>query len=674
MRTVLSVDIGGTFVDAVAYDGESNRTYQQKAPTTDDDLLVGVLEAIDGLPVSVADADAFVHGTTIGLNALLERDGAKTGLITNEGFGDVLEIGRAQQPFEERYDVTYQRPAPLVPRRRRLGVPGRLDERGEVVESLDEDAVEEAARRLIEDHGVESVAVSFLHAYQNPAHERRAREVIETVDPSVAISLSSDVNREYREYERTSTTVVDAYVKPMFESYADRLRESLEDAGFDGSFLVARSGGGATPVEDAVDAAVQTVLSGPAGGVMGATRVGEQYGADAVLAMDVGGTSLDVCVVTDGDPEVTYETTLGDLPVSIPVYDVRPVGAGGGSVARADGPLLKVGPESAGSDPGPCCYGWGGTEPTVTDAALVLGYVDPDRFLGGEMALHPDAAREGIRDRLADPLDLSVPDASSGIFEVTLANTVGQLRELTVEKGLDPRAFTVVAYGGAGPMVAPLVARELAVDRVVVPPVPSVFSAWGMLGADVVHDLAETVIEPLDAIDVDDLDRAFDRLQDRGTERLRSAGVPPEERRFERSVEMRYVGQEHTLAVPANDLDDLATLRDRFDDRYLDRFSHSLDNPAEVITLRLRAAGVNDFGIDEGSIPGTDHHSARTEEAYCFATDSFVEFTVVDRADLGPGADVDGPAIVREPTTSTVVHSDQHVAVDDHGNLVVRNR
>jgi N-methylhydantoinase A len=669
----LAVDIGGTFVDAITFDQEEQTVELEKAPTTQEDPTEGVLDSIGKLGVDLGDADTFVHGTTLGINAFLEREGAETGIVTNDGFRDVYEIGRTNLEREAMYDITYEKPETLSRRRNRLGVPGRLDADGNEKVPLDEDAVREAANTLLEDRGVESLAVCFLHSYANSAHEERAARIVREEFPDATVSISSDITSEYREYERTSTTVLDAYIKPIFESYVDRLDSKLAEDGFDGEFFITRSGGGALDAENAKTAPVHTIVSGPAGGLIGASAVGDVTGRDDLIAVDMGGTSLDACVVEDGTPAVEYESKLGHLPVMIPVYDIRTIGAGGGSIAWIDSGLLKVGPKSAGADPGPICYGQGGTEPTITDAALELGYLDPDAFLGGEMDLDVDAVRAGIEKQLADPLDSSVQEVSKGVFDVTLANTVGAIREITVEKGLDPRDFTMVAYGGAGPMFVPLLAREMNVGEVLIPQAPSVFSAWGMLMADVVYDYSQTHIELLDEMDFErDLEAEFEALEAEGEETLEGEGFGPDRRSFERSVEMRYFGQEHTVEVPAEDLEGIEDLERRFDEVHESRYGHTMDDPAQVVHLRVRAVGENDkptIAREEGG--STEQAHTGTRQAYCFAAEGEREFDVYQRGGLREGDTVEGPCIVEEPTTTITMQSDQTATIDEFGHVII---
>ncbi|WP_433634251.1 hydantoinase/oxoprolinase family protein [Halomicrococcus sp. NG-SE-24] len=673
MTERLAVDIGGTFVDAITYDRETTDIALEKAPTTPNAPTDGVLDSIDKVDATIPETEAFVHGTTLGINALLERNGAKTGIITNEGFRDIHEIGRTNVARDAMYDIQYEKPELLVPRRRTVGVPGRIDADGDVKEQLDEQAVLDAADHLFDDHSVDAIAVTFLHSYRNPAHETRAQDLIRDAYPDRSVSISSDITREYREYERTSTAVLDAYIKPIFESYVDDLDAALTDEAFDGSFFITRSGGGTLTADSAKTAPVHTILSGPAGGLIGAASVGDATNRDNLIAVDMGGTSLDACVVENGTPAVEYEAELEHVPMMIPVYDIRTIGAGGGSIAWLDGDLLKVGPQSAGADPGPICYGRGGTDPTVTDAALALGYLDPEYFLGGEMDLSADEALAGIRDQIADPLDTSTTDASEGIFQVTLANTIGAIREITVEKGLDPRDFTMLSYGGAGSMFVPLLAREMGVQEVMIPRAPSVFSAWGMLMADVVSDVARTHTAVLDDLAEQAADDIFADLEAEAAETLDAEGYDPERQRFERYVEMRYFGQEHTVEVPADDLESVADLGERFERQHDSRYGHTMDDPPQVVHFRVRAIGENDKPalepVDASS--SGDLSPADTREAYCFARESETSFDIYDRDQFAPGDRIDGPAVVQEPTTTVVFHSDQTAKVDDYGHIII---
>ncbi|MFC3959151.1 hydantoinase/oxoprolinase family protein [Halovivax cerinus] len=670
MPDQLAVDIGGTFVDAVKFDPDEG-IILEKTPTTPDEPEDGVLTSIDKVGAGLESAESFVHGTTLGINAYLEREGATTGIITNEGHEDVFEIGRINVPREQMYNIQYQKPETLVPRFRRVGVPGRLNAKGEELTPLDEEAVADASRTLVDEHDVESIAVAFLHSYENPAHEKRAAEIIRETVPEVSISVSSDISGELREYERTATTVMDAYIKPIFDSYVDRLSDGLAADGFDGEFFIARSGGGAFSAENAKTAPINTILSGPAGGLIGASYVSNVTSYDDLIAVDMGGTSLDTCVVQDGVPSVSYESSINEMPVQIPVYDIATIGSGGGSIAWNDNGLLRVGPKSAGADPGPICYGEGGTEPTVTDAAVALGYLSPELFLGGEMELAVDEAKAGIEETLGAPLGMSVEEASTGIFEVMFSNTIGAIRSSTVEKGLDPRDFSLFAYGGAGPMVIPSVAREMNAERTIVPQAPSVFSAWGMLMTDVVYNFSQTYMSALADASYDDVQGEFEALEAEGADRLHSEGFDDAQSSFERTAEMRYLGQEHSVEVDADDIADLDALADRFQAEHESRYGHRMEDPPELVHLRVRAAGETEKPAIEGESSGDESAHVGTQEAYCFAREERCEFDLVDRHALSTGDTVQGPAIIKEPTSTVVFHSDQRAEIDAFGQIII---
>jgi N-methylhydantoinase A len=672
-RHRLAVDIGGTFVDAVVFDVDTGQWRLEKSFSTPQNAAAGVTSAIGGLWLDGAAVDSFVHGTTLGLNTVLERKGAVTGILTNAGFEDVFEMGRYSRERSQMYSLEYNVPPPLVPKRRRMGVPGRMNAAGEELQSLDEDAVRRAVRRMVEEGEVQAIAVCYLHAYKNPAHERRTAEIIAAEWPEIAVSISSDIVREYREYERTSTTVVNAYIQPIFRRYIRSLEETLDREGFDGSFYITRSGGGALLAHDAVDVPVHTIFSGPAGGLIGAALLSEVLGRPDLIAIDIGGTSTDACVVQGRAPSLKYEASIERVPLMIPTYDLSTIGAGGGSIARVEAGLLKVGPRSAGAEPGPICYGRGGTEPTITDAAVVLGYIDPGQFLGGEVELDAAAARAGLEARVAEPLGLGVVEAARGVFDVLLGRTVSAIREITVEQGLDPREFEMLAYGGAGPLFVPLVGREMGVREVIVPQGPSVFSAWGMLMTDLVQEYAQTLVGLLEDVGLDTLRAETDRLVGIATEDLVRGGFGPHDRAVECAAAMRYFGQEYALEVPFEDGDDLDTLRRRFDDHYGRRYGHSMADPVQLVHLRVRGIGRNSRPRLR-TVPVRDHggptpRAVRT--AFCFARREMTDFAVYRRDELRDTDVIDGPAIVEEATTTLVFHSDQSARVDEYGHLFV---
>ena len=677
-RYRLAVDIGGTFVDAIAYDEQSGKITVRKSPTTPAAPADGVITATRATRASLEEASVYTHGTTLGLNAILERRGSVTGIITNAGFRDIFEIARGDLPRGSMYDFRYRRPELLVKRRHTVGVPGRIDHRGKVVEELDHDAVIEAGR-LLSERGVESVAVCFLHSYANSEHEKAAKSILTKSFPDLSVSVSVDLVREYREYERTSTAVTDAYIRPILGRYLTDLEDRLRRGGFDGSFLIMRSAGGAMTSEIARVSPLLTVFSGPAGGIAGTISLGEATGRSSLISFDVGGTSLDACVIVDGAPTEVYEAEIESLPIRIPVFDIRTIGAGGGSIAWMDKGLLRVGPRSAGAVPGPICYGRGNTEPTVTDASLCLGYLAADEFLGGEMSLDEAAAVRGVTEKLAEPLGMSTERAAASVFDVLLARTVGAIREITVERGLDPREFSLVAFGGAGPMLAPLLAREMDLPEVVVPAAPAVFSAWGMLMSDLEYDLGQTVLTMLDDAALAQIEGVFAQLETEADQVLAAQSVPPGNRVLLRRLDLRYNGQEHTLSVELREADDTGSVIDRFHRRHVERYGHSLTEEVQILTARVRAIGRLEkpsalLGGSQTAATAAMESRVGERQAFDFATRESRPFPIYERSLLEAGVEINGPAIIREPTSVTIIHSDQTAVPDGSGNLVVRLR
>lgn len=672
-RVRIAVDIGGTFVDAIGFVEGTGEIRVHKSQTTPRRLSEGVVEAMMGLGLPLPEVESFVHGTTLGLNAILTRKGARTGIITNDGFRDILEIARGVVPFTEMYNYQYLPPPRLVPRSRIVGVPGRIDAQGKVVEDLDEEAVQRAGRLLVEEHGVRAIAVVFLNSYLNTDHEDRAGVILRKSFPDCAISISTEITREYREYERTSTVMLEAYIRPIFGEYIDGLETELGGRGFRGSFHVMRSGGGAMTADLAKRAPLYTVLSGPAGGIVGSSRLAKRLDRANIISFDVGGTTIDACVLQGGVPTEIHEADIDTNPILIPIYDIRSIGAGGGSIAWVDEGLLRVGPRSAGADPGPVCYQKGGTEPTVTDAAVCLGYISSHEFLGGEMTIDESAARDAVMEQVARPLGVDLVEAAAAIFKVMLARTVGAIREITVERGLDPRDFTLLAFGGAGPMIAPMLMREMEIREVVVPHAPSAFSALGMLEADLETEFSKTVGRTLDEDLLSALEKDFAELESRGHSVLSEQHVEPDHRHLRRGLDLRYLGQEHAIPVGIVSGEGPGPIRQRFNDAHLSRYGHNMAEPVQVATLRLRAIGSVDRPKLEFSVPtGQDKSvSPGVRRAYDVASGTLGDFALYDRQGLGVGQRVNGPAIVRDGTSTVVLHGDQYLEVDSLGHLLI---
>jgi N-methylhydantoinase A len=646
---IVGVDIGGTFIDYCAVDrGGGLRIHKQLSDPAD--LAAAFLQGLRS--AAPHGARRIVHGTTVATNALLERRGARTGLLATEGFADVLAIGRQTRP--SLYALSGSRPPALVPPELRLEAAERLDVRGEVLVPLDEESVRAAARALAA-AGVEAVAVSLLHAYVRADHERRAGDLLRAeLGEDVSVHLSSDVLPEYREYERTSTTVATAYVAPLLDRYLARLARSVE-----AELQVMQSNGGVVDASEAAARSAHLVLSGPAGGVVGAFEAAGRTGCTEILTLDMGGTSTDVALCPGRIP-TTVETTIAGVPLRVPMIDIHTIGAGGGSIARRDpGGALRVGPESAGADPGPACYGRG-TEPTVTDADLVLGRLPTDRVLGGAIGLDVERARAAIAG-LGEELGLDMETTALGILDVVHAAMQRAVRRVSVERGVDPRGFTLVAFGGAGPMHAAELAEELEVGRVLVPPHPGVASAVGMAAADEVRDFSRTVMALLDGSrDAATVRALWEPLEARAAAFGDAVRI--------RSADLRYVGQSFEIEVPAGDAGRLVAAFHEAHER-LYGFSDP-ERPVEMVNVRLTATTPRQVEMAAGPVAG----KARSGRTRLRLAGGWTEAAVVDRGDLAAGDVVEGPALVVQEDTTTVLPPRWRATADEHGNLVLEMR
>jgi N-methylhydantoinase A len=667
------MDIGGTFTDVVAYDEASGTYVAGKASTTPHDLTQGVFAALDQVVASPAEIGFTVHGTTQGLNAFLQRKGEKILLLATRGAGDIYHISRGNRL--RLYDIHYRKPTPLVPRSDIVEIDGRLNYAGEELETLDEVAIRAAAKR-VRDEGFGAVAVAFLFSYLNPAHELRAGEILAEELDGVPISLSHRVAREWREYERTSSTVVDAYIAPVVRRYLERLESEMQRRGLGVPLHVMQSSGGIVTAQSARDLSLQTLLSGPVGGTVGGVALARILERPNLICIDMGGTSFDVSLVVDGKPDVASETTFEGFPLLMSVVNIHTIGAGGGSLAYSEAGGLRVGPQSAGADPGPASYGRGGDKPTVTDANLLLGRVDPAAFAGGRMPLDRDAAERAIG-TLATELSLGAIELAEGICDVINAKMAQAIRTLTVEKGIEPRDFALVAFGGAGPMHAVFLARELGIQDVIIPPYPGAFSAWGMLETEIRKDFGRTYYTPLWALDHADLARVLAELEEEGYGSLQDEGITRETGRVEHAVDVRYVGQEYTLTIPLTSANEpLApefdtAVSDRFHAAHDTRFGHANPGaPVEFVIVRTMALG------DMGRVEPAKHEEVATP-TYPSSTAEVIfgrrpqPTQMIQRDDLPVGAVVAGPAIVSEPTATTVVPPGATLRVDPFGALVI---
>ncbi|MHB8470144.1 MAG: hydantoinase/oxoprolinase family protein [Gaiellaceae bacterium] len=673
-RFRVSMDIGGTFTDVVAYDEEAGTYVAGKSSTTPGDLTEGVVAALGTIDAKPELCGFAVHGTTQGLNAFLQRRGERVLLLATAGAGDVYHLARGNRT--RLYDIHFRKPTPLVPRSDIVEVPGRLDYAGEVLEPLDADAVRAAARR-VRDEGFGATAVAFLFSYLNPAHELEAEAILlEELGDEVPISLSHRIAREWREYERTSSAVLDAYTAPIVRRYLDRLEGELRGRGLSVPLHVMQSSGGVVTAQSARQLSLQTLLSGPVGGTMGGVALARMLGRPNLICVDMGGTSFDVSLVVEGKPDVSTEASLEGFPLLMSVVNIHTIGAGGGSIASAEAGGLRVGPESAGADPGPACYGRGGTRPTVTDANLVLGRVDPAWFAGGQLTLDVDAARRAVAS-LAAELGLETVGLAEGICDVINAKMAQAIRTLTVEKGIEPREFALVAFGGAGPMHAAFLAQELEVIEVVVPRFPGAFSAWGMLETEIRKDFARAYYTPLVDLDRDDLASVLEEQEREALAALADEGTGRGQTRVEHALDLRYVGQEYTLTIPLVGVSETRgqdfgrAVSSRFDEAHGQRFGHA--NPgAPVEVVAVRSAGLADLGRAQ-----PERFEARvggeypSEERSIIFVRSERRARVVRREDLAPGSVVDGPAVIVEATATTVVPPGSTLRVDEYGTLAI---
>ena len=680
----LGVDIGGTFTDATLVDEATGAVRIAKVSSTPRDPSEGFMQATERIlgeaVVEGRDLRYVVHATTVATNSIIEGKVARTGFVTTEGFRDLLEIARQVRPTL--YDVHFEKPRPLVPRNLCFGVRERLEPDGSALVPLDEESVREVATRL-RDEGVEAVAVCLLHAYVNGEHERRVGEILGEVFPGALVSLSSEVAPEFREYLRASTTVINAGIQPVVGRYLASIEQRLRQAGVEAELLVMQSNGGVYSSSAASTRPVYMVESGPAAGVIAAAALGEALGHADLISFDMGGTTAKVGLIRDGVAKVTKDYQVGaaaragigglalsGYPVRTPVIDLIEIGAGGGSIAWIDsGGLLRVGPQSAGADPGPVCYATGGEEPTVTDANLVLGRLNPAYFLGGEIALDVERARAAIEERCAKPLGLSAVEAANGIVEIANAAMVNALNLISVQRGYDPRGFALVAFGGAGPAHANALARDFGVPQVIVPTSPGIFSATGLLSTDLKRDYTAALLRRVDELEPGEAEAAFARLEEEGRRDLEREGVAAGEISFVRQVELRYVGQSYELTVAA---DDVAAAVAGFHDEHDRAYGFAAETePVELVNLRLTAVG----RIAKPQLPRLEERGAPVERGrrpvYFGEAGDYVDCPVYDRYALGSGAELDGPAIVEELDSTTVLHPGFGARVDQHGNLLV---
>lgn len=688
---IVGIDIGGTFTDFVLYEPESSTFHLHKLLTTPSEPARCVIEGLGQLLKKVnAKGDALsivIHGTTLVTNAIIERKGARTALLATEGFRDILEIGTELR--YDPYNLFMEKPQPLVPRQLRYGVRERVDNEGREIRPLDLEGLKQIAAQL-EEQRVQSVAICFMHSFRNAAHEEQAGLHLQQDLPGLSVSLSSHVAPEIREYFRMSTTAANAYVKPLVNNYLTDLSADLQQLGYQRPLYLMLSSGGITTADIATEYPIRLLESGPAGGALFTAYLGRLTGRSRLISFDMGGTTAKMTYISDGQVSRarTFEVArvarfqLGSgLPVQVPVIEMIEIGAGGGSIAYKDKlGLLKVGPESSGADPGPACYGLGGTKPTVTDVDLVLGYLSPENFLGGEMRLHTELAREAIRSELSEPLGLDLIEAARGVYDVVNQNMVAATKVHVAEKGRDPRSASLVAFGGAGPIHAHAIARSLGLHEVICPLRAGTASALGFLTAPIAFEFARSLASRVDTLDARVLAETFATMESLAYETLRQAGIERDQVSFRRSTDMRHVGQGHEIEVllPPGAIDAayVGNVPGLFYEAYDQHYGQThMDVPIEMITCRLVASGPEpspSLSAIEKDPASVRRAHRGTRPAYFQEAGGFVETTVYDRYSLRANARLQGPAIVEERESTVIVPPGMNAEVDLYGNLIIQ--
>ncbi|GEO25506.1 5-oxoprolinase [Alicyclobacillus acidoterrestris] len=678
MSILMGVDIGGTFTDLIGFDEQTGQLLHAKRPTTYFDLVQGIVDCTAASGLDMGEVSQIVHGSTIAINTVIEETGACTALITTRGTRDIYRIGRGNRP--DAYDFFFHRPRPLVPRHLTFEVTGRMLANGDEWTPIDEGEIEALCETLSEQK-VEAVAVCFLHSYANPAHEERVGKIIRLRLPDCYVSLSHEILRAYREYERTSTTVLNAYVGPKVSRYINELSSKMSGIGFAGHFSIMQSNGGVMAPEMAAKRPVNMMESGPVGGIIASAEIGRSLGYTNVIAFDMGGTTAKASLIRAGEVMMSEMYYIGGYasghPVMIPVVDVVEVGTGGGSIAWIDEVgTLRVGPQSAGADPAPICYGKGGCEPTFTDAFVVLGRVGAQDFLGGDLKLDELSAIQGIQHKLADVLHIGVYQAAQAVIQIAINNMSLAVRQVSVEKGYDPREFALVASGGAGPLSALAVARELHIPTVIIPRFPAHFSAIGMLLTDEKHDFVRTYYGALEDVDFEQLVKVHDDMLEEVRAVVRSESMTTTTIVYQTCLDVRYVGQEFTLSVPVSDEQlrqaRIQEIHDAFDNIHQQRFGHQAPHePVEMVNIRLTAIGVRNkpkFQLErnEDCLPHVSYRKVFFEDA-----EKPIDCPVYERDSLPPNYVLAGPALVQEYASTTVLYQGDTCTVSQTGELVI---
>lgn len=687
-RIRVGVDVGGTFTDFVLVDEKRDLIFTGKRLTTPEDPSLAITDGLERLVsesgTSVPELDAVVHGTTLVANTIIERKGAKVGLITTKGFRDSLEMGREIR--YDLYDLFFEKPEPLAPRFLRQPVDERIDAKGNVLRPLDENTLGAAAEKLVAE-GVEAIAICFMHAYANDAHERQAKEILDAKYPDMPITTSTEVAPEIREYERANTACANAYVLPLMQRYLGDLSQKLSDQGLKQPLYLMQSGGGIASVTRGQAAPIHLIESGPAAGATAGAFYGRLTGTEQVISFDMGGTTAKMCLIEEYEPEHAHEFEAGrvrrfkkgsGLPLKVPVIDLIEIGAGGGSLARVDNMgLLKVGPDSAGSEPGPVCYGLGGTQPAVTDADLLLGYLSPEYFLGGEMDLDLGLVKDAVEEKLANVTGLSVEEVAAGIHTIVNENMASATRMYIAEKGRDPRRYALIASGGAGPVHAYGMAKLLKISRVICPLGAGVLSALGFLVAAPGTDSVRSYVSRLENLDWDRLNRLFREMEEEAMAQIVEAGADPATVTMRRRADMRYSGQgfEIDVPVPDGEMDGSAAdvMRQSFLDKYQELFGRQIDDlPIEALTWRIYASGPTpNVELNFAGQQIDEEPSDKGERQVYFPETGYATCKIYNRYALKPGDSFRGPAVIEERESTAVAGPDTTVSIDKYLNLVI---
>lgn len=683
----IGIDVGGTFTDLVAFDEKAGEIFFLKVPSTPFDPSKGVIDALkDLMEKREPEVSLFVHASTIGTNLFLGQLGLKIpkgAVITTEGFKDILEIGRQKRP--ELYNPFFERPRPLIERHLRFGIKERINFKGEVLKPIDEQEIKSVAQKIKQEK-VETIAIVFLHAYINPEHEKKAKEILKQQLPGIVIMTSSEIDPEYREYERMSTTVINSLLVPVVSTYLRKIKNRLKELKVKAPLYIMQSNGGLATFEVASQIPVATIESGPATGVIASAYWSKMLGIENILSFDMGGTTAKAGVVVKGIPQMINEYEVGGnvhsgrilkgsgYPIRYPFIDLAEVSGGGGTIAWIDhGNALRVGPLSAGADPGPACYGKGGENPTVTDANLILGRLNPVGISGGKIKIFSELAEKSIRKKIAEPLGISIVQAAYGIIEIVNTHMIRALRLVSVERGYDPRDFVILAFGGAGPMHAAFLAEGLGVKNIVIPPNPGVFSALGLMLADFRHDFVRNIMKPASEINTELLEKIFGEIEKKAKKILQKEGFSPNHIVMERNLELRYLGQSYELIVPFHK--NFKVILQLFHQKYQKMYSYSMpDEPVEVVNIHLIAYGlIRKPKFRKIPFTSSSSDALIDKKMVFFKGNAWIETPIYSRDALLPGHKINGPAIIEQSDATTVIPPGWNAVVDEFLNLTLVN-